>query len=149
MREISKVISAGVEGKKFSKRRRHDVLQVSLFWLGALEFKLLKFLFFHCLNIFLGNFPRFSEHKSLKTKANSQRARTSVFLVYFSQKAKANNQSVNTENSLNRDAIFFVKYFTVGDRGFFRIEPPFAYPVQRSHSRLNFQIKPVLRWTLF
>ena len=66
------------------------------FWLGALEFKILKFLFFLCLYIFLGISPRFSVHKSLKTKANSQRARTAVFLVYFLQKAKANNQSVNT-----------------------------------------------------
>ena len=81
--EISKVISVGVKGKKFSKRRRHDVLLVLLFWLGALEFKILKSLFFRCLDIFLGNFPRFSVHKSLKTKANSQRARTPVFLVYF------------------------------------------------------------------
>ena len=55
LREISKVISFGVEGKKFLKRWRHDVLLV-LFWLGALEFKILKFLFFCCLNIFLGNF---------------------------------------------------------------------------------------------
>ena len=94
-REISKVTSVGVEGKKFLKRRRHDVLLVLLFWLGALEFKILKSLFFRCLDIFLGNFPRFSVHKSLKTKVNSQRA-------------KANNQSVNTENSLNSDAIFFV-----------------------------------------
>ena len=60
------VISVGVEGKKFSKRRRHDVLLVLLFWLGALEFKILKFLFFGCLNIFLRNFPRFPVHKSLK-----------------------------------------------------------------------------------
>ena len=90
----SKVISVGIEGKKFSKRRQHDVLLVLLFWLGALEFKILKFLFFRCLNIFLGNFPRFSVHKSLKTKANSQRARTPVFLVYILQKEKANNQSV-------------------------------------------------------
>ena len=100
----------------FSKRRRHDVLLVLLFWLGALEFKILKFLFFRCLNIFLGNFPRFSVHKSLKTKANSQRARTPVFLVYFLQKAKANNQSVNTENSLNSDAISFLCKFTSGSR---------------------------------
>ena len=65
-KEISKVISVGVEGKKFAKGGRHDVLLVLLFWLGALEFKILKFLFFCCLNIFLGNFPRFSLHKSLK-----------------------------------------------------------------------------------
>ena len=63
----------------------------------------------------LGNFPPLSVQKSLKTKVNSQRARTPVFLVYFLQKAKANNQSVNTENSLNSDAIFFISYFTVGD----------------------------------
>ena len=94
LREISKVISVGVEGKKFSKRRRHDVLLVLLFWLGALELKILKSLFLRCLKIFLGNFPRFSVHKSLKTKANSQRARTPVFLAYFLQTAKANNQSV-------------------------------------------------------
>ena len=36
LKEISKVISVGVEDKKFSKRRRYDVLLV--FWLGALEF---------------------------------------------------------------------------------------------------------------
>ena len=65
LKEISKVISVGVEGKKFSKRRRHDVL-VLIFWLGALEFKILKYLFVCCLNIFLDNFPRFSVHKSLK-----------------------------------------------------------------------------------
>ena len=73
---------------------------VLIFWLGALEFKILKFLFFCCLNIFLGNFPRFSVHKSLKTKANSQRARTPVFLVYILQKAKANNQSVTLSHQL-------------------------------------------------
>ena len=42
-----------------------DVL-VLMFWLGGLEFKTLKFLFSCCLYIFLGNFPRFSVHKSLK-----------------------------------------------------------------------------------
>ena len=31
LREISKVISVGVEGKKFLKRRQHDVLLVLLF----------------------------------------------------------------------------------------------------------------------
>ena len=62
---MSKVISVGVESKEFSKRRPHDV-QVLIFWLGALEFKILKFLFFLCLYIFLGNFPLFSVHKSLK-----------------------------------------------------------------------------------
>ena len=86
--EISKVVSVGVEGKKFSKRRWHEVLLVLLFWLGALEFKILTFLFFRCLNNFLGNFPRFSVHKSLKTKANSQRAKTPVFLVYFFTKSE-------------------------------------------------------------
>ena len=30
---------------------RHDVLLVLLFWLGALEFTILRFLFFCCLNI--------------------------------------------------------------------------------------------------
>ena len=100
LREISKVISVGVQGKKFSKKRRHDVLLVLLFWLGELEFEILKFLFFCCLNILLGNFPRFSVHNSLKTKANSQRARTLVFLVYFLQKAKANNQSTTLSHQL-------------------------------------------------
>ena len=57
--------SVALEGKKFSKRRRHDVL-VLIFWLGALEFKIVKFLFFYCLYIFLGNFPQFSLQKSLK-----------------------------------------------------------------------------------
>ena len=37
-----------------------------LVWLGALEFKILKYLFSCCLYIFLGNFPRFLVHKSLK-----------------------------------------------------------------------------------
>ena len=41
LKEISKVISVGVEGKKFLKRRRHNVL-VLIFWLGALKFKILK-----------------------------------------------------------------------------------------------------------
>ena len=59
---MSAVISVGKEGKKFSKRRRHDVLV----WLGALELKILEYLFVCCLNILLGNFPRFSVHKSLK-----------------------------------------------------------------------------------
>ena len=54
-----------MEGKKFSKGRGHDVL-VLTFWLGALEFKILKYLFVCCLNIFLRYFPRFSVHKSLK-----------------------------------------------------------------------------------
>ena len=49
---MSKVISVGVESKEFSKRRPHDV-QVLIFWLGALEFKILKF-------------PLFSVHRSLK-----------------------------------------------------------------------------------
>ena len=39
--EISKVISVGIEGKKFSKRRQHNVLLVLLFWLVMLEFKIL------------------------------------------------------------------------------------------------------------
>ena len=44
-----------------------DVL-VLTFWPGALKlnFKILKFLFFCCLYIFLGNFPQLSVHKSLK-----------------------------------------------------------------------------------
>ena len=33
--EILKVISVGVEGKKFSKRRQHDAV-VLIFWLGSL-----------------------------------------------------------------------------------------------------------------
>ena len=41
LKEISKVISVGIEGKKFLKRRRHNVV-VLIFWLGALKFKLLK-----------------------------------------------------------------------------------------------------------
>ena len=54
--------------------------------------------------------PRCSVHKSLKTKENSQRARTpcSFLGLFFTTEAKANNQSVNTENSLSSDAIFFV-----------------------------------------
>ena len=39
---------------------------VLIFWLGTLEFKILKYLFVCYLNIFLDNFPRFSVHKSLK-----------------------------------------------------------------------------------
>ena len=66
LRKISKIISVGVEGTKSSKRRRHGVLLVLLFWLGALEFKILKFLFFCCLYIFLGNFPRFSTSEEQK-----------------------------------------------------------------------------------
>ena len=45
--------------------------------------------------------------------------------------------------------MFFVYYFTVGDWGFFGNEPPLAYPVQKSHSRINFQMKPPLGWTVF
>ena len=52
-----------MEGKKFSKGRGHDVL-VLTFWLGALEFKILKYLFVYLF--FLRDFPRFSVHKSLK-----------------------------------------------------------------------------------
>ena len=59
LKEILKVISVGVEDKKFSKRRRHDVLLV--FWLGALEFQILKFLFFCCLNMFMNQKYEFSE----------------------------------------------------------------------------------------
>ena len=44
LKEISKVFSVGVEGQKFSKRRRLDVL-VLIFWPSTLEFKMLKFLF--------------------------------------------------------------------------------------------------------
>ena len=63
---MSKVISVGVEGKKFSKRRRHDhdVLLILSFWLGAFEFKILKFLFFCCLNIF----PMVAHNCHCKTK---------------------------------------------------------------------------------
>ena len=61
----SEVISVGVEGKTFSKRPRHNVL-VLIFWLGALELKILKYLFVCCLDIFLDNFPRYTVHKSLK-----------------------------------------------------------------------------------
>ena len=39
---------------------------VLIFWLGKLEFKILKYLFVCYLNIFLDNFPQFSVHKSLK-----------------------------------------------------------------------------------
>ena len=60
----------------------------ALLSLGALKFKILKFLIFCCLNIFLGNLPRFSVHKSLKTKANNQRARAPVFLVIFYKKQR-------------------------------------------------------------
>ena len=45
--------------------------------------------------------------------------------------------------------MFFVYYCTVGDWGFFGNEPPLAYPVQKSHSRINFQMKPPLGWTVF
>ena len=41
LKEISKVNSVGVEGKKFLKRRQHNVL-VLIFWLDALKFKILK-----------------------------------------------------------------------------------------------------------
>ena len=56
-----KVISLGVEGKKVSRRQRQDVVLVLLFWLGALEFKILKFLFFCYLNIFMNQKYEFSE----------------------------------------------------------------------------------------
>ena len=49
------------EGKRFSKRQRHNVLLVLLFWLDAPEFKILKFLFFYCLNIFMNQKSEFSE----------------------------------------------------------------------------------------
>ena len=44
LKEISKVFSVGIEGQKFLKRRRHDVL-VLIFWPNALKFKILKFPF--------------------------------------------------------------------------------------------------------
>ena len=44
LNKISKVFSVGVDGQKFLKRRRHDVL-VLIFWPSALEFKILKFPF--------------------------------------------------------------------------------------------------------
>ena len=44
VKEISKVFSVGIEGQKFLKRRRHDVL-VLIFWPNALKFKILKFPF--------------------------------------------------------------------------------------------------------
>ena len=65
VKEISEVISVGVEGKTFLKRRQHNVL-VLIFWLGAVKLKILKYLFVCCLDIFLDNFPQFSVHKSLK-----------------------------------------------------------------------------------
>ena len=51
------------------------------------------------------------------------------------------------KNSLNSDAMFLILHS--GDGDFFRSEPPVAHPVQRSHSRLNFQMKPFVRWTVF
>ena len=88
LREISKVISVGVQGKKFSKKRRHDVLLVLLFWLGELEFEILKFLFFCCLNILLGNFPRFSVHKSLKKKSKQPKSEDTSFPGLFFTKSE-------------------------------------------------------------
>ena len=66
-------IKGGREGY-FYWRRRKKIFEktttpgvlVLMFWLDALEFKILKFLFSCCLYIFLGNFPWFSVHKSLK-----------------------------------------------------------------------------------
>ena len=72
----------------FSKRRRHDVLLVLLFWLGALEFKILKFLFFRCLNIFLGNFPRFSVQKSFKNKSKQPTSEDTSFPGLFFTKSE-------------------------------------------------------------
>ena len=44
LKEISKVFSVGVEGQKFSKRRRHYVLLL-IFWPSALVIKIPKVLF--------------------------------------------------------------------------------------------------------
>ena len=44
LKEILKVFPVGIEGQKFLKRRRHDVL-VLIFWPNALKFKILKFPF--------------------------------------------------------------------------------------------------------
>ena len=38
---------------------------------------------------------------------------------------------------------------TSGDWGFLSSEPQLVYRVQRNRSRLNFQMKPVLTWTVF
>ena len=67
LKEIPQVFSVGIEGQKFLKRWRHDVL-VLIFWPNALKFKILKFPFSVAfIIIFLGgNFAQFSVHKSLE-----------------------------------------------------------------------------------
>ena len=58
MHSVLKVISIGVEKKKVLKRRRHDVL-VLKFWLSALEFEKLKFIFFVAFIFSSAIFPDF------------------------------------------------------------------------------------------
>ena len=59
LRVISKAISVGVAGKKFSKRQRHNVLLVLLFRLGALDFKIPNFYFSVALIFSSAIFPDF------------------------------------------------------------------------------------------
>ena len=115
---MSKVISVGVEGKKFSKRRRHDhdVLLILSFWLGAFEFKILKFLFFCCLNIF----PMVAHYCHCKTKNLTAKTK------YLTAKPKTSrqNQILHSKNKIAlvlpwvfafavRYLVFAVKYLVL------------------------------------
>ena len=70
----SSEIKGGFEGyfywrkvKSFQKDGDTADVLVLMFWLCARQFKIpINFLFSCCLYIFLGNFPQFSVHKSLK-----------------------------------------------------------------------------------
>ena len=97
-----------------------------------------------------------------RKRQTAKRARTAVFLVCFLQKAKANNKSVTLTLAPPASIIMSTKIpWTVMQCflsntsqlaitvSFAMHEPPLAYPVQKSHSRLNFQMKPLLRWTAF
>ena len=59
-----------------------------MFWLGALEFKILKFLFSCCLYIFLGNFPRFSVQNLQISWRNISRTFKRIYKLSHNTKAQ-------------------------------------------------------------
>ena len=87
--------------------------------------------------------------------ANSQRARTTVFLVYFITKRRENNRSValrlaappfiTMPTKIPGTAMRYITSTTITSQLAIGVSSAvsrqLAYPVQRSHSRLNLQIK--------
>ena len=96
-----------------------------------------------------------------KQTANSQRARTPVFLVYFFTKSEGKQQVCYLKTSATGFYNNTYKKFLVQRCDVFRLIlhswrlrfllqwASACVPRSESHSRLNFQMKPLLRWTVF